>query len=211
MGGLRIQAAKQRELRRPPPTRAPTSANSRRMVQTPGILNFRRELAQTLNFKDKSILQHQIFVKALASASPFKDNVFDRLHGLFWACPGFVEGCRLGIRVCGRMAFCSPVWCHSFVRPAEPCSVPARTKMRASRAAAVKDGPTWGTWGAPGGTGGPPGVLDARRCAAIGRCARKSKHAGWLFRAARCEAAPRVRAANAGDHLPDPHIISAQQ
>jgi hypothetical protein len=35
--------------------------------------------------------------------------------------PGFVEGCGLGIRVSGLRAFCSPVWCHSFVRPpAEP-------------------------------------------------------------------------------------------
>jgi hypothetical protein len=62
--GLRIQAAKQSRFQRPPPTRAPTSANSRKMVQTPGILNFRRELAQTLNFKEKSILQSQVSVKA---------------------------------------------------------------------------------------------------------------------------------------------------
>src|SRR5262249_34421500 len=38
-----------------------------------------------------------------------------------WTCPGFVEGCVLGIRVSGLTAFCSPFWCHSFVRPpAEP-------------------------------------------------------------------------------------------
>jgi hypothetical protein len=27
-----------------------------------------------------------------------------------WTCPGFVEGCGLGIRVSGLTAFCSPVW-----------------------------------------------------------------------------------------------------
>src|SRR6516165_11329288 len=42
-------------------------------------------------------------------------------HHQHWTCPGFVEGCGLGIRVSGLTAFCSPVWCHSFVRPpAEP-------------------------------------------------------------------------------------------
>jgi cupin len=35
-----------------------------------------------------------------------------------WTCPGFVEGCGLGIRVSGLTAFCPPVWWHSFSIPA---------------------------------------------------------------------------------------------